>query len=34
MRAHGHFPTTDEAAIKRLFLVLHRAKKARIMQAP
>jgi putative transposase len=30
VRARGHFPT-DEAAIKLLFLVLHRAEKAWIM---
>ena len=32
VRARGHFPT-DEAAIKLLFLVLHRAEKAWIMPA-
>ena len=30
MRTRGHFPT-DEAAIKLLFLVLHRGEKAWIM---
>ena len=30
VRARGHFPT-DEAAIKLLFLILHRAKKEWIM---
>ena len=32
VRARGHFPT-DEAAVKLLFLVLHRAEKAWIMPA-